>query len=73
MEDFGKISEEDRASHVASTDYRKNSDLYSLLVMAIERIAAGIAVENRSIHVRLLIPNHNLYLCCQIIDGIFRG
>ena len=56
-----KISEEDRVSHVASTDYRKNSDLYSLLVMAIERIADGIAIENRSMHVRLLIPNHNLY------------
>ncbi len=43
-----KFSEENRVSHFASTDYRKNSDLYSLLVMAIERIAAGIAIDGRS-------------------------
>ncbi|MFC1564681.1 HAD family hydrolase [candidate division KSB1 bacterium] len=40
------FAEEKRVSQLASTDYRKTSDLYSLLVMAIEKIAGDIVKEN---------------------------
>ena len=39
-----QFSEDNRVMHFASTDYRQSSDLYSLLVMSIERIAMGIAI-----------------------------
>ncbi len=43
-----QFSEDNRVMQFASTDYRRSSDLYSLLVMSIERIATGIAIEGRA-------------------------
>ncbi len=38
-----EFSEDGRVAQLASTDYRKTSDLYSVLIMAIEKICSGIA------------------------------
>ncbi len=43
-----RFAEEKRVMHLASTDYRKSSDLYSLLVMAIEKICNSIALNNKT-------------------------